>query len=128
MISLVKYNPNIYIKLNTGIYIFDNESATGKTRLCKELRKNQAYGESVASYSYNDYLLRTPISAVLTPNKFDVIMLDRYDMYNGVGSDLIKECATNSIILIDCKAPLKVSAMCDICFISMSSDRIEVSE
>lgn len=99
-----------------------------KLDYAKSCEKIRLMGESVASYSYNDYLLRTPISAVLTPNKFDVIMLDRYDMYNGVGSDLIKECSTNSIILIDCKAPLKVSAMCDICFISMSSDRIEVSE
>lgn len=122
------YFPKIYIDLQNGIYLFDNQSATGKTRLCKELRKNEKYGEPVASYSYDDYLLKIPISTVLNPDKYKVIMLDRYDMYNGAGADLIMECKDRCVILIDCKHTLNFSANCDFCFIEMTESTIEVSE
>ena len=128
MTKLTKYSPEINIKLSNGVYIFDNKSATGKTRLCKELRKNQKYGENVASYSYDDYLLQLPIESILVPNKYKVIMLDRYDMYNGTGADLISSCKENSIILIDCKRGLNFGIECKLCTIEMTDTLIEVIE
>ena len=103
-------------------------SAIGKTRLCKELRNYQKYKESVASYSYDDYLLGMPIEQVLVPNKYKVIMLDRYDMYNGVGSELISKCKDGSIILIDCKRGLNFNEEYDFCSLEMSDNIIEVVE
>ena len=51
------YGTILDIDLPDGIYIFDNQSATGKTRLHKALRECQKYGEPVASYTYDDKLL-----------------------------------------------------------------------
>ena len=126
MYSINKYGTIIDVNLDNGIYIFDNASATGKTRLCKALRECQKYGEPVASYTYDDKLLDIPIGKVLVPNKYKVIMLDRYDMYEGYGAELIKECADNSVILIDCKGEFSVSNEDDWCMIEMTEDRIEV--
>lgn len=69
MIRLNNYIPEIIINLDNGVYLFSNDSV-GKTRLYKELRKNQMYKENVASYSYNDYLINIPIESVLIPNKY----------------------------------------------------------
>ena len=44
-----KYSTTIDIKLDAGVYVFDNQSSTGKTRLYKELRECQKYGENVAA-------------------------------------------------------------------------------
>lgn len=121
-----KYNTELIFSLDNGIYIFDNESATGKTRLCKEIRKYQKYNEPLASYTYDDKLLNMAIEKVLVPNKYKVIMLDRYDMYEGEGAELILECAKNSIILIDCKSKFTVTSEDEWCTIEMTHDKIEV--
>lgn len=128
MLILDNYMPNIRTELNNGIYVFDNQSATGKTRLRKELRKNQQYGEKVASYSYEDYLLELPLDRILIPDKYKLIMLDRYDMYRGAGSDLILCCKENTIILIDCKGELDFGAEYGWCTIEMTDKLIEVVE
>lgn len=128
MLELKTYMPNIKVDLQNGIYVFNSESAIGKTRLYKELRRNQQYGEAVASYSYEDYLLGVPISNVLIPNKYKLIMLDRYDMYSGEGADLISLCKNNSIILIDCKSDLPFSTEYNWCTIEMTAKLIEVVE
>lgn len=128
MVRLSNYLPEIVIDLSNGVYLFNNKSATGKTRLCKELRKNQKYKEDVASYSYDDYLINIPIESVLIPSKYRVIMLDRYDMYNGEGKDLISACKDNTIILIDCKKGLNFGVDYEFCYIEMTDSLIEVVE
>lgn len=128
MVRIDKSYPVIDIQLENGIYVFDNLAATGKTRLYKELRKYQIYEGNVASYSYNDYLLGMPIESVLVSSKYKVIMLDRYDMYNGVGADLIRSCKDESIILIDCKRWLKFNVEYEFCAIEMTNKLIEVFE
>ena len=121
-----EYNPNVIINLNNGIYIFDNEPATGKTRLCKHLKKLKAYGEPVDSFTYNDLLRGDKLDTVLIPDN-KVILLDRYDMYRNDGHDLINECAKDSIILIACNTPFIGSLYSEICYIEMTEDSIEVT-
>lgn len=128
MIFLEEYFPKIHINLENGLYVFDSQSALGKTRLRKELRKLQQYGMPVSSYSYEDYQLGIPIESILDSKKFNLILLDRYDMYKGTGIDLIKECAKKSIILIDCKGDLGFSAEYYWCTIEMTDRLIEVIE
>ncbi len=36
-----KYNVELVFNMENGLYVFDNQSATGKTRLCKEIREHQ---------------------------------------------------------------------------------------
>ena len=128
MYAIDKYNPTITIELDNGIYIFDCESATGKTRLCKELRKLQAYGEAVASYTYDDLLIGIPVDNIFDSDKYKVIMLDRYDLYKDKWHDKIRECSKNSIVLIDCKGEFSASEDDEVCFIEMTADRIEVMQ
>lgn len=124
-----KYAISINVELKqSGIYVFDSESAIGKTRLFKELRKHQTYREAVSTYTYNDKLLGHRIEDALIPNKYRVIMLDRYDQYEGDGAELINECAKTSIVLIDCKVSFSVSTVDKWCTIKMSAKSIEVTE
>lgn len=125
---LNRYLPTININLSPGVYIFSNESATGKSRLCKELRKNQMYGERVASYSYEDFLLNRSLDSILASKDYDVIMLDRYDLYNGEGSSLIEKLKDTCVILIDCKSGLNFSVPYEFCFLNMDKDSLEVVE
>ncbi len=126
MYRIDKYNVLVDIQLNNGIYIFDNESGLGKTRLTKLFKKYQAYGEPVVAYTYNDKLIGVDIASVLNPQKYKVILLDRYDMYEGDGAELILKCAENSIILIDCKNDFSVTVDDEWCTINMEKDKIEV--
>ena len=126
MLKIDKYNVKVDIQLDNGVYIFDNESALGKTRLAKLLEKYQAYGEPVVSYTYNDKLRGIDIATVLQPKRFKVILLDRYDMYEGDGAELILKCAEDSIVLIDCKNDFSVTAEDEWCTINMEKDKIEV--
>lgn len=123
-----KYSIMIHIKLGNGLYVFDSEASTGKTRLFKELRKHQTYGEAISTYTYNDKLLGHRIEDALIPNKYKVIMLDRYDQYEGDGAELINECAKTCIILIDCKESFSASTEDKWCTIKMSAKLIEVIE
>lgn len=123
-----KYDVEITTDLKNGLYVFSNESATGKTRLAKLLRQYEAYGEPVTSYTYNDKKTNRKIEDALVPNKYSLIMLDRYDMYNGDGANLILECAKNSIVLIDTKRNLQFTNTEEWCDIEMTPEKIEVIE
>ena len=112
----------IVIDLCPGIYSFDSKSSTGKTRLYRELRKLQLHNFNVISFSYNDKKLGLDLRSF--KNKPDLVMLDRYDMYNGDYVDYLNSLK-NSIILIDCKGILPFSY--ELCFIEMGEDRIEVT-
>ena len=87
---------NINILLDNGIYVFDAESAIGKTWLCKQLKKLKAYGETVDAVTYNDLLAGMRLENVVKPQN-KVVRLDRYDMYREDGYELINECAATSI-------------------------------
>lgn len=120
-----EYRPNINIDLNNGVYIFDSESATGKTYLCKHLKNLRAYGEPVASFTYNDILIGNKIED--TFKNYKVIMLDRYDLYNEMGHCLMEKYRDKSIILVDCKKGFIKDIDSELCFISLTENNIEVS-
>lgn len=126
MYYLDKYSVTIDIKLEPGIYVFDNQSATGKTRLAKLLSEYQAYKEPVVSYTYNDKLKGISLTDYLKGNEYKVILLDRYDLYNGDYAETIMQYSNEAVILIDCKSEVKNIADDDWCTIVMNQDRIEV--
>lgn len=126
MYAINNSDVELIFSLENGLYLFEPEASTGKTRLCKEIRKHQQYGEDIASYSYEDKQSGIDIQTVLNSDQYKVIMLDRYDMYNGDGAELIKECAKHSIVLIDCKSGLNFVADDDLCMIEMTPSKIEV--
>ena len=126
MIEFTNYRKRIKIDLEPGIWVFDTQSATGKTYLCKCLKDLELLGEQVCSYTYDDVLLGKDLHSALSCGKYKVIMLDRYDMYSSVEHEAICECAKDAIVLIDCKRGFRGSMNDRMCFITISDDMIEV--
>ena len=77
-----------------GVYILDNESATGKTYLAKQLRDR----DHAFTYSYGD-----PLPVI--PADTRVIIFDRADWYRDEVwfLDLLRNYAGNTIILVALK-------------------------
>lgn len=121
-----EYDVEININLENGIYVFDEKSATGKTRLCKVLKELRKLGEPVVGYTYGDDKLGISLVDLVSKVNPKVIMLDRYDMYNGTFNDRLTDWAQKAIILIDCKGDLEVETCTDWCTIEMKSRKIEV--
>lgn len=104
---------DIKINLQAGAYAFTPYSASGKSYLASKLRKLSTFGERCAVYTYGD---KFPLNTILDASKYDIIMLERYDMYYGDCFDLIEMCSKNSIILIDSKKeiPESIAGLCSI--------------
>lgn len=126
MYCLEKYRQKVRIDLTPGVYLFSGASATGKTALATWLSKFSRYGERACSYTYNDYKQSLLIERVLNPDKYDVVVLDRYDLYYGLGAEEIVACADKMIILIDCKRHFTLAPY-ERARIALFQDKIEVS-
>lgn len=126
MIEFTEYRTHITIDLEPGIWVFDNESTTGKSRLCKCLRDLELLGQPACGYSYEDMLLGRDLHNILTCGKYRVIMLDRYDMYPDAEHAEICECAKNTVVLLVCMRGFKGSNTDEVCFIDMSESSIKV--
>ena len=103
MYRVDKYYMKVHIDLEPGVYVFPCASAEGKTYLATILEKFRNYKEPVRAYSYSDFNDGVPLSSVLDPERYQVVLLDRYDLYYGEGVEDIKAFAKKSILLIDCK-------------------------
>ena len=57
-----------------------------------------------------------------------MILLDRYDLYNGDYAETIIKCSKDAVVLIDCKSEVKNINNDDWCTIEMTQDRIEVTQ
>lgn len=57
--------------------------------------------------------------------KYKVVMLDRYDMYNGVGKDLISACKDSTIILITKELNFEVDY--EFCYLEMTDSLMEIT-
>lgn len=121
-----RYDIEINIDLENGVYVFDEKSATGKTRLCKELKELRKLGEPVIGYTYGDDKLGISLVDITSKIKPKVLMLDRYDMYNGTFNKNLDEWAKDTIVLIDCKGDLETEISTDWCTIEMGAKEIEV--
>lgn len=104
---------DIQLKSDTGIFYLPPFSGVGKTWLAKMLRKVYLSGGRVNSYSYEDYLMKTPLRL----ENLELMLIDRYDMYYGFFSDEIREFSKSGIVLMDCKqAWQKINVQsCSIC-------------
>ena len=70
----------VNIDVPAGIYLFNGQAGTGKTRLARLLMYADMHGLPVASYSYYDYYKQVSLKAMLESDKYKLILLDRYDM------------------------------------------------
>ena len=95
-----KYLVTVDISLEPGVYVLPDKSATGKTYLASLLKMYGGYGERVTSVTYST---AKDLDVALDPSKYDVVLLDRYDMYYGKGAAKIKEFGVAGVLLLDCK-------------------------
>lgn len=123
MFRLNSKRPEVEIRLENGIYVFDDVSAEGKTYLTNTLNKKAAV-EPVIGYTYLDYIKNGIRRDVCINRK--VVVFDRYDMYKGEYIDLINELSKNSIVLIDCKDARALHLEYEDCSIKLYLNRIEV--
>ena len=134
MYKIDKYQVKVYINLDDGLYIFPDESATGKTRLGTLLESYGYFGNrtiyltyKTGGKEYRDEILG------LKQGYYRVIMLDRCDMCYDVFNDTavinkLKELSKESVILADCKGQCKLFDVADTCFIDMAKEEISVSQ
>lgn len=124
---MLKYNGkvNIEIGLLNGVYYFKIHSGVGKSRLAKLLKSYSLDGDDVVSYTYTDKALGIPlnhfINKVTNPR---LLLLDRYDLYNGDFKEEIEEFAKTGVVLIDIKGPTDIR--CCECVLTMTNNTIEV--
>ncbi len=110
--TLNKTDTKVNIDLENGIYVFNKEAATGKTRLLKLLSEKVSRPEIVI-YTYTDYLKGLTFDIAIQHKKNPkLVLIDRYDMYNGKFGKTIAGLENKAIVLIDCKTNLLVPIEC----------------
>ena len=104
--------------VNTGLYVFLNESATGKTCLKRLLDKCRSFGEPVSAFSYGDviYGLR-PLDLCKPTDR--VVLLDRYDMYAGQFDEDVRLLAENTTVFVDAKSVAGYPVKHQLCMLHM---------
>ena len=119
---------NIVIKLNLGIYVFDDyEAATGKTRLYNELRDDSSLFGKVLAVNFADVCSRgVDVNKLVKNGNYELIVLDRYDRMPGIDKEVLINASKHSIILIDCKDTGDWVYGTDFCWIEMHKNGIEV--
>lgn len=129
--SFEKGLPHITIALSNGIYVFDSESAAGKSYLADRLHLLRGIGEPVDSFSFPDAAKFGNPEAALSGADFSlgelkVVLFDRYDRYAGRFTDRINGLKQRCTVLIACRglSGLDVAGRCSIRF---TRTRIEVT-
>lgn len=121
--------PRISIDVPCGIYVFEPESANGKTRLAKLVTERGLFKQGVQSISYNDYAMyRDSVLRVIRENQ-RILIVDRYDLWcNDVEvADAISKREADRVTLIDVKSGGKLLRGCiSYVGLSMTRDVIEV--
>lgn len=118
----------ISINLSPGIYIMNNKSAVGKTRLGLLLEKKFISGDATFYYSYNDYLKGVRLSDILAKREYSVVLIDRLDMFindYNVFNDIDKY-KYNTIFLLDLKSISIHYHDLQYCNVKMRETEIEV--
>lgn len=118
----------VNINLENGIYQFCCESATGKTRLYDVIKSYQHTGCNVTAYSYTDLQDGLNLEEVVNRIHPQLLLIDRYDMFNDMYHESILRVSENCIVLIDSKDVLTFSDYYTTCEINMTPTAIEVNK
>lgn len=116
----------ITIDLKPGVYIMDNESATGKTYLYKLINAANASGEKVLALTYNEVMTYSNVVCdLLGREKYNFIMLDRYDLY--ASNDILNLVHTLGCpVLIDFKGRLPFNFSANWCELEFNEEEIRL--
>ena len=97
----------VNVRLQNGVYKIKCESAIGKTRLCKLLKRKSTYiadgetGQKEVGFTYADYTSGTKLKL----DGIKLAILDRYDLYRHDKeiTEEIERHRNDCIILLDAK-------------------------
>lgn len=109
----------------TGLYRFQNSSSTGKTYLCKILKQYNTYGEQTDGYDYYDYNSGRQISSLLGRG-LKLVIIDRYDAYNGEQAEDIIKLSEECIVILSCKMIPKIKHKCTTKYIDLKLGQIVI--
>ena len=124
MIKFIAMNRNVIIDLEPGLYCFSSEPATGKTLLTKMI-KSIAEEDKIA-ITYNDLRLGVDLEKLIA-SKPQLLVLDRFDMYDEEASKLQTLKQTDCITLVDYKTQRNFCDFDDTCFITLDKNSLKVS-
>lgn len=122
--EFVAMNRKVKIDLKSGVYDFETSSARGKTLLVKMIK---TLGDSrKIALTYNDILLGIDLNKMID-RKPELIIFDRFDMYDEKADILVQLKDTGIIVLVDYKTQRKFCDFDDTCWVTLIENGLEVS-
>lgn len=123
MLKFISYGVDIDIQLDKGVYVFSSYSASGKSYLLFLLDAIKD-DENILTYTYKDYKADVDLGKLLSNRSYDLVLIDRYDLYLDKFSNAIVNAGRESLVLIDSKHGLLVEY--DTCDIILAKDKVTV--
>lgn len=124
MIAFVAMNRKVSIDLEPGLYDIYSASATGKTLLLKMIKS--IGDEKKLAVTYHDILMGLDLERVIEKHP-ELLMLDRFDLYDGNIEALEKLKKMDCVTLVDYKTQRKFCDFDDTCFMTLTEECLEVS-
>lgn len=124
MIAFVAMNRKVSIDLEPGLYDIYSASATGKTLLLKMIKS--IGDEKKLAVTYHDILMGLDLERVIEKQP-ELLMLDRFDLYDSHIEVLEKLKKMDCVTLVDYKTQRNFCDFDDTCFMALTEDCLEVS-
>lgn len=122
--EFVAMNRKVKIDLEPGVYDFEASSARGKTLLVKMIK---SLGDSKKiALTYNDILYGIDLNKIIE-SKPDILIFDRFDMYDEKADILMQLKDTGIIVLVDYKTQREFCDFDDTCWVTLTENSLEVS-
>lgn len=122
--EFVAMNRKVKIDLEPGVYDFEASSASGKTLLVKMIK---SLGDSrKIALTYNDILLGIDLNKIIDREP-DILIFDRFDMYDEKADTLVQLKDTGIIVLVDYKTQREFCDFDDTCWVTLTENSLEVS-
>ena len=96
-------NYTINIQYKAGVFFFEDESATGKSKLGKLFKQMMLDDIDVACYTYGDLIeYRLTLEEYLKNRKVSILLIDRYNLYPDKFHDTINNLVKSGcMVLVD---------------------------
>ena len=122
--EFVAMNRKVSIDLTPGVYDFESSSATGKTLLVKMIK---SLGDKTkVALTYNDILLGIDLEGIIASQP-EILVFDRFDMYDEKASILKTLKGSGIIVLVDYKTQRHFCNFDDTCWVTLTENSLEVS-
>lgn len=122
--EFIAMNRKVLIDLTPGVYDFESSSAKGKTLLVKMIKS--LGDKNKVALTFHDILLGIDLDRVID-SKPEIIVFDRFDMYDEKAPILEKLKNAGIIVLVDYKTQRHFCKFDDTCWVTLTENSLEVS-